>query len=96
MHRTSIPPCRIEVECCISFGRGLGSSGAAVVASVLFADTFGSLQLNDEQMLSYALMIEQNPENSKVGQIFTPRIFTTTITQPPRPLQLQAQGIDIG
>lgn len=47
----------------IPFGRGLGSSGAAVVAGVLLADAVGGLQLSDERKLDFALMVERHPDN---------------------------------
>lgn len=47
----------------IPFGRGLGSSGAAVIAGVLLADAVGQLQLSTERRLDFALMVERHPDN---------------------------------
>ncbi|KAI0063220.1 homoserine kinase [Artomyces pyxidatus] len=47
----------------IPFGRGLGSSGAAVVAGVLLANALGSLDLPPARMLDHALMVERHPDN---------------------------------
>ncbi|KAL4068380.1 GHMP kinase [Scleroderma yunnanense] len=47
----------------IPFGRGLGSSGAAVIAGVLLGNALGKLDLTTERMLDYALMIERHPDN---------------------------------
>ncbi|CAE6460527.1 unnamed protein product [Rhizoctonia solani] len=47
----------------IPFGRGLGSSGAAVIAGVLLGDTLGSLNLPKERLLDFALMVERHPDN---------------------------------
>ena len=47
----------------IPFGRGLGSSGAAVIAGVLLGDALGHLGLSRERMLDYALMVERHPDN---------------------------------
>jgi homoserine kinase len=47
----------------IPFGRGLGSSGAAVVAGVLLANQLASLGLSTERMLDFALMVERHPDN---------------------------------
>lgn len=47
----------------IPFGRGLGSSGAAVIAGVLLGNALGNLKLTTERMLDYALMIERHPDN---------------------------------
>ncbi|KAI0296702.1 homoserine kinase [Russula brevipes] len=47
----------------IPFGRGLGSSGAAVIAGVLLGDALGRLGLSRARMLDYALMVERHPDN---------------------------------
>ncbi|KAI6005051.1 homoserine kinase [Pisolithus orientalis] len=47
----------------IPFGRGLGSSGAAVIAGVLLGNVLGKLNLTNERLLDYALMIERHPDN---------------------------------
>jgi len=47
----------------IPFGRGLGSSGAAVIAGVLLGDALGRLGLPRERMLDFALMVERHPDN---------------------------------
>ena len=47
----------------IPFGRGLGSSGAAVIAGVLLGNTVGQLSLSRERILDYALMVERHPDN---------------------------------
>ena len=50
----------INVNNQIPFGRGLGSSGAAVTAGVLLADALAELHLS---MLDFALMVERHPDN---------------------------------
>lgn len=47
----------------IPFGRGLGSSGAAVIAGVILGDALGQLGLSLERMLDFALMVERHPDN---------------------------------
>lgn len=47
----------------IPFGRGLGSSGAAVIAGVLLGNTLGQLDLSTERLLDFALMVERHPDN---------------------------------
>jgi homoserine kinase len=47
----------------IPLGRGLGSSGAAVVAGVALANEVGDLNLSKARMLDYCLMIERHPDN---------------------------------
>ncbi|KAI0033722.1 homoserine kinase [Vararia minispora EC-137] len=53
----------IRVHNEIPFGRGLGSSGAAVIAGVLLADALGALALPRARMLDFALMVERHPDN---------------------------------
>ncbi|KAF1985034.1 phosphoribosylformylglycinamidine cycl [Aulographum hederae CBS 113979] len=47
----------------IPLGRGLGSSGAAVVAGVALANEVGQLGLSRARMLDYCLMVERHPDN---------------------------------
>ncbi|ETW87708.1 hypothetical protein HETIRDRAFT_239849, partial [Heterobasidion irregulare TC 32-1] len=47
----------------IPFGRGLGSSGAAVIAGVLLGSELGALSLSRERALDFALMVERHPDN---------------------------------
>ncbi|KAI9513147.1 homoserine kinase [Russula earlei] len=47
----------------IPFGRGLGSSGAAVIAGVMLGDALGRLGLSRGRMLDFALMVERHPDN---------------------------------
>jgi len=47
----------------VPFGRGLGSSGAAVVAGLLLGNALGKLDLPASRLLDHALMIERHPDN---------------------------------
>ncbi len=47
----------------IPFGRGLGSSGAAVIAGVLLGDAIGQLHLSESRKLDFALIVERHPDN---------------------------------
>lgn len=47
----------------IPLGRGLGSSGAAVVAGVMLGNVVGELGLSRDRMMDYCLMIERHPDN---------------------------------
>ena len=47
----------------IPLGRGLGSSGAAVVGGVVLANEVGKLGLPKARMLDYCLMVERHPDN---------------------------------
>jgi len=47
----------------IPFGRGLGSSGAAVIAGVLLGNAIGQLNLPLTRLLDFALMVERHPDN---------------------------------
>ena len=53
----------IRVRNAIPFGRGLGSSGAAVVAGALLGDALASLHLPHSRLLDFALMVERHPDN---------------------------------
>ncbi|KAJ9110414.1 hypothetical protein QFC19_001539 [Naganishia cerealis] len=54
---------RIHAHNGIPFGRGLGSSGAAVIAGVLLGDLLGGFRLPKERLLDFALMVERHPDN---------------------------------
>ncbi|KAJ5080995.1 hypothetical protein N7456_013705 [Penicillium angulare] len=47
----------------IPLGRGLGSSGTAVVSGVMLGNAVGNLGLSKERLLDYCLMIERHPDN---------------------------------
>jgi homoserine kinase len=56
---------RVHIINPIPLGRGLGSSGAAVVAGVLLGNEVGKLGLSKARMLDYCLMIGiLNPPDS--------------------------------
>ncbi|EPQ61031.1 homoserine kinase [Gloeophyllum trabeum ATCC 11539] len=58
-------PSHLSLHCHndIPFGRGLGSSGAAVVAGVLLANHVAALRLPAARLLDFALMVERHPDN---------------------------------
>lgn len=47
----------------IPFGRGLGSSGAAVIGGVILGSQLGKLDLPLGRILDFALMVERHPDN---------------------------------
>ena len=53
----------------IPLGRGLGSSGAAVVAGVMLGNACGQLGLSKDRMLDFCLMIERHPDNVTAAMI---------------------------
>lgn len=53
----------LHVKNPIPLGRGLGSSGAAVVAGVILGTEVGNLGFSKQRMLDYCLMIERHPDN---------------------------------
>lgn len=53
----------VHIKNPIPLGRGLGSSGAAVVAGVMLGSEVGELQLSKARVLDYCLMIERHPDN---------------------------------
>lgn len=54
---------KVHVKNPIPLGRGLGSSGAAVVAGVILGNEVGQLGFSKQHMLDYCLMIERHPDN---------------------------------
>lgn len=54
---------KIHINNGIPLGRGLGSSGAAVVAGVMLGNLLGRLKLTKDRMMDYCLMIERHPDN---------------------------------
>jgi homoserine kinase len=59
----------IEVNNEIPIARGLGSSGAAVVAGIMIADQVCHLKLSQEQMLADALELEGHPDNTTAALV---------------------------
>lgn len=57
------PQTSVHIHNPIPLGRGLGSSGAAVVAGVMLGNACGRLNLTKARMLDYCLMIERHPDN---------------------------------
>lgn len=54
----------VHIKNPIPLGRGLGSSGAAVVAGVMLAKQVGRLDhLGPDRLFDYCLMIERHPDN---------------------------------
>ena len=56
-------PTHVHIKNPIPLGRGLGSSGAAVVAGVSLGNEMGKLGLSRERILDFCLMIERHPDN---------------------------------
>ena len=54
---------KIAVNNEIPFGRGLRSSGAAVIAGVLLGSELGKFNLSTSRILDFALMVERHPDN---------------------------------
>lgn len=53
---------KVHIKNPIPLGRGLGSSGAAVVAGVMLGNEVGKLQLSKARILDYCLMIGGSSE----------------------------------
>lgn len=64
-HQLSFPSAIVEISIVnqVPFGRGLGSSASAVVAGVLLASALGDLNLSEERIKDYSLMVERHPDN---------------------------------
>ncbi|ODV75852.1 homoserine kinase [Cyberlindnera jadinii NRRL Y-1542] len=54
---------KIHIKNPIPLGRGLGSSGAAVVGGAMLGNEIGKLGFSKERILDYCLMIERHPDN---------------------------------
>jgi homoserine kinase len=65
MYNTSLPlkGLKLSINNQIPLGRGLGSSGSAVVAGVLLANALCRLNLTKEEILHYATLEEGHPDN---------------------------------
>ena len=61
--RSFAPNTHVHIHNPIPLGRGLGSSGAAVVAGVTLANICGNLNLPKTRLLDFALMVERHPDN---------------------------------
>lgn len=57
------PGTKVHVHNPIPLGRGLGSSGSAIVAGVLLANEIGGFGFDKNRCLDYCLMIERHPDN---------------------------------
>lgn len=62
-HHAFPRPTSVHIINGIPLGRGLGSSGAAVVAGVMLANEVGQLGLSRDRLLDFCLMIERHPDN---------------------------------
>jgi len=60
---------KIHVINPIPLGRGLGSSGAAVVAGALLGNSIGQLGYSKQRLLDYCLMIERHPDNITAAMV---------------------------
>jgi homoserine kinase len=57
------PGTKVHIINPIPLGRGLGSSGAAVVAGIILGNVVGGFNMPKERILDYCLMIERHPDN---------------------------------
>lgn len=57
------PGTSVHIHNPIPLGRGLGSSGAAVVGGVMLGNVTGKLNLSKSRILDFALMVERHPDN---------------------------------
>lgn len=58
-----LPPVRLAVRNELPLGRGLGSSGAAIIAGLTLSALVCAQELSDETVLRYALEMEGHPDN---------------------------------
>ncbi|MCK6258330.1 homoserine kinase [Fictibacillus sp. KIGAM418] len=62
-HGKELPCCSIEVESELPLSRGLGSSAAAIVAGIEWANRVLSLSLSNKEKSLYACQMEGHPDN---------------------------------
>lgn len=62
-HKTPLPLFYLDVTSDIPLEKGLGSSGAAIVAGVCIANKLCNLALNESELHRYAIFIEGFPDN---------------------------------
>ncbi len=62
-YSADLPPCILRVKSDIPLARGLGSSGAAIVAGIELADSLCGLGLSRHEKLSIAGRMEGHPDN---------------------------------
>ncbi|KAJ3042583.1 hypothetical protein HDV00_007118 [Rhizophlyctis rosea] len=63
INNAKLPIMTITIRNPIPLGRGLGSSGAAIVAGVVLANLACNLNLSKAQMLDYCTLLEGHPDN---------------------------------
>lgn len=54
---------KLKIDNQIPLGRGLGSSGAAVVGGVLLGDIIGGFKLSQSRLLDFIIAVERHPDN---------------------------------
>jgi homoserine kinase len=64
---SEIEPMRFDVQSEIPIARGLGSSGAAVVAGLLLASAASSRKASLDELLTLGLELEGHPDNSSAA-----------------------------
>ncbi|MFC0270926.1 homoserine kinase [Metabacillus herbersteinensis] len=60
---TNLPPCQIKVWSEIPMARGIGSSASAIVAGIELANHLCSLELENNEKLRIASLLEGHPDN---------------------------------
>ncbi|KND04793.1 homoserine kinase [Spizellomyces punctatus DAOM BR117] len=95
VHNVSLPPMDLHIDNPIPLGRGLGSSGAAVVAGVILANQACQLGLSKDRMLDFCLVIEGHPDNITASLIggFCASYLAASVEQEHRELhELEKSG----
>ena len=62
-YNMKLPSFHLKIENPIPLGRGLGSSGTAVVGAIALANELLGLKLSKNDLLDYSTMIEGHPDN---------------------------------
>ncbi|KAJ2995212.1 hypothetical protein HDV02_000941 [Globomyces sp. JEL0801] len=59
----TLPTFNLHINNPIPLGRGLGSSGSAIIGAIAMADYLLDLKLNQHEILDYGTLIEGHPDN---------------------------------
>ncbi|KAJ3260675.1 hypothetical protein HK103_000307 [Boothiomyces macroporosus] len=78
----TLPHYKLHINNPIPLGRGLGSSGSAIIGAIAMADQLLGLKLSKQEILDYAVIVEGHPDNV-AGSLFGS--FVTCFVRCPLP-----------
>lgn len=89
---------RLKITNAIPLGRGLGSSGAAVVCGVLLANVIGGFEMPVSRLLDFIIAVERHPDNvvpCLVGGLVASYVRNSELEVNPMPNGSSAQLTDV-